>query len=84
MRPNQSRRPTASHVYEVRPLRDKRDVDLIFDLMRFGWLCCGSRMLSATRFAELQRIVRLHLRESGNVRTTLAQTVYEAYPKMPQ
>jgi hypothetical protein len=35
--------------------------------------------------AELHRILRLHLTESGNVRTTLAETSYEAtYPKMPQ
>jgi len=33
--------------------------------------------------AELQRILRLHLRKSGDVKTTLAQTTYQStYPKM--
>ena len=27
------------HVYEVRPRKDKRGVDLVSDVLPFGWLC---------------------------------------------
>ena len=38
MRPNQAMQP--KHVYEVRPRKDKRGVDLISDALPFGrlWL----------------------------------------------
>ena len=29
------------HVYEVRPRKDHRGVDLISDALPFGWLCYG-------------------------------------------
>jgi hypothetical protein len=31
------------HVYEVRPRRDKRGVDLISDALPFGWAWYGER-----------------------------------------
>jgi hypothetical protein len=41
MRPNQSLQPTAVHVYEVRPRKDHRGVDLISDALPFGRLWYG-------------------------------------------
>ena len=44
MRPTQAPQPTAvhsMHVYEVRPRKDKRGVDLISDALPFGRLWCG-------------------------------------------
>jgi hypothetical protein len=39
----------------------------------------------AQTIAELQHILGLHLRTSGDVKTTLAQTIYQSiYPKMRQ
>ena len=32
---------SSQHVYEVRPRRDKRGVDLISDVLPFGWLWYG-------------------------------------------
>jgi hypothetical protein len=37
------------HVYEVRPRKDKRGVDLISDALPFGRLCMAERMQSATQ-----------------------------------
>ena len=37
------------HVYEVRPRKDKRGVDLISDALPFGRLCTASQTQSATR-----------------------------------
>ena len=37
--PNQSMKPT--HLYEVRPRKDHRGVDLISDALPFGRLRCG-------------------------------------------
>jgi hypothetical protein len=42
MKTNQALRPTAvhcMHIYEVRPREDKRGVDLISEVLRFGRLC---------------------------------------------
>jgi len=42
LRSNQSPQPTASiHVYQVRPLKDRRGVDLISDALPFGSLWYG-------------------------------------------
>jgi len=38
MRPNQSLQPTAVHVYEVRPRKDHRGVDVIPEALAFGRL----------------------------------------------
>jgi hypothetical protein len=32
---------TSKHVYEVRPRKDRRGVDLISDALPFGWLWYG-------------------------------------------
>jgi len=37
----------SQHIYEIRPRKDKRGVDLISDALPFGRLCMVSRMQSA-------------------------------------
>ena len=41
----------STHVYEVRPRKDHRGVDLISDLLPFGRLCTASQMQSAMQSA---------------------------------
>jgi hypothetical protein len=38
MRPDQSLQPTAVHVYEVRPRKNRRGVDVIPEALAFGRL----------------------------------------------
>jgi hypothetical protein len=44
------------HVYEVRPRKDKRDVDLISDVLPFGWLWYGepNAISNAVGYGALQ------------------------------
>ena len=48
------------HLYEVRPRKDKRGVDLISDGLPFGRLCTASRMRPATPFGYAMHRNRSH------------------------
>jgi hypothetical protein len=61
------------HVYEVRPLRDKRGVDLISDVLPFGrlWHAGPNAVLNAIGYAEHRSrshdaVIRVY-DEAGNV-----------------
>jgi hypothetical protein len=41
--PMASTNPTRVHVYEVRPRKDHRGVDLISDALPFGWMWYGEQ-----------------------------------------
>ena len=48
------------HVYEVRPRKDKRGVDLISDLLPFGRLWYGGPDLAANTIGYAQHSSRSH------------------------
>ena len=61
---------SSQHAYEVRPRKDKRGVDLIFDALPFGRLWyrgreCGSRLREA-RSRSHDAVIRVY-DEAGNV-----------------
>jgi hypothetical protein len=60
MTSNQSLQPTAVHVYEVRPRKDHRRVDLIFDALPFGLLWYGEPNVIGNASAT-QRITAAHI-----------------------
>ena len=51
---NASEWPTSKHLYEVRPRRDKRGVDLISDTLPFGrlWYGDANAVAKAVGYAE--------------------------------
>ena len=61
------------HVYEVRPRKDKRGVDLISDALPFGRLWCGepNTISNAVRYAGFRSrshdVVTRVFDESGNL-----------------
>ncbi|HEY3040636.1 MAG TPA: hypothetical protein VGJ66_17995 [Pyrinomonadaceae bacterium] len=73
MRPNQWLQTTAVHVYEVRPRKDKRDVDLVSDVLPFGRLWYGKSDAVSTAIGYAKFYCRSHdvvicvSDEAGNV-----------------
>jgi hypothetical protein len=73
MTSNQSLQPTAVHVYEVRPRKDHRRVDLIFDALPFGLLwygepnVIGNAIGYATHYSRSHRAVIRVYDGAGNV-----------------
>ena len=64
---------TAQHVYEIRPRKGKRGVDLISDVLPFGALCYAepNAVSNATHYAEFysrshDAVIRVY-DEAGNV-----------------
>ena len=61
------------HVYEVRPRKDKRGVDLISDVLPFGRLCYGDTNAVANAVGYAEHYSRSHdavirvYDEAGNV-----------------
>jgi hypothetical protein len=55
MRFSQPLSPTAGHVYEVRPRKDKRGVDLISDALSFGRLWYGTNQELLDCFRKTRR-----------------------------
>jgi hypothetical protein len=78
--PNQTLQPTAAgpmigsqHVYEVRPRKDKRSVDLISDALPFGrlWYAESNAVANAINYAKVlsrshDAVIRVY-DEAGNV-----------------
>ena len=63
MKPNQALRPTAvhcMHVYKVRPRKDKRGADLIFDALPFGRLWYGEPNAVANAIGYAEHYSRSH------------------------
>jgi hypothetical protein len=44
-----------THIYEVRPRKDKRGVDLISDALPFDHLCRGKRNQSCNQLREVSQ-----------------------------
>jgi hypothetical protein len=59
MHPNQAMQPT--HVYEVRPRKDQRGVDLISDVLPFGrlWYCEADDAIDYAKFFSRSHDSRL-------------------------
>jgi len=62
------------HVYEVRPRKDHRSVNLISDALPFGWLWYGEPMQSATQSSSRSHdaVIRV-FDDAGNVIETHEQ-----------
>jgi hypothetical protein len=48
------------HLYEIRPRKDKRGVDLIFDVLLFGRLCYGGANAASNAISYAQFCSRSH------------------------
>jgi hypothetical protein len=68
MRPNQSLQPTAVHVYEVRPRKDRRGVDVIPEALAFGRLCMNKLRTQASRQSFMAGHMTVMLIGSKNMR----------------
>ena len=72
--------PIAPHVYEVRPRKDKRGVDLISDVLPFGPLWYGEPNAAANAIGYAMHSSRSHdavirvYDEAGNVIETNGHT----------
>ena len=64
---------SSQHIYEVRPRKDRRGVDLISDALPFGRLCYGGANAASNTISYAQFYSRSHdavirvYDESGNV-----------------
>ena len=51
---------SAQHVYEVRPRKDHRGVDLISDALPFGRLCYGGPNAASNAIGDAEHCSRSH------------------------
>ena len=78
MPPNQSMKPMAPlHVYEIRPRKDKRGVDLISDVLPFGrlWFTKPDDAIGSAKFYSRSHDAVIRVYDAGgNVIETHEQT----------